>query len=121
MKIPAQRFGETRSGKPICTYHTEDASARSALLKNFNVDDDFDAFALFQYLLLREVRRRPTNSHDVKRFQSWSDLHAQRIGGAAFSILKVDYSLLRVLISSSMASAAQTVSSVTNSRLGSMK
>ena len=89
MKIPAQRFGETRSGKPICTYHTEDASARSALLKNFNVDDDFDAFALFQYLLLREVRRRPTNSHDVKRFQSWSDLHAQRIGGAAFSILKV--------------------------------
>jgi len=97
MKIPAQRIGETRSGKRICTYHTEDASERSELLKDFNVHDDFDAFALFQYLLLREVKRGSADSSDFQRFQSWSDLHAQRAGSTEVSILKAELSIITSL------------------------
>jgi len=83
LKIPPQRFGECRSGKPICTYLTDDLSERAELVKDFNDKDHFDAFALFQHLVRREIRRKSPHGNELQRFQSWSDLHYERISDTA--------------------------------------
>ena len=82
MKLPAQRFGETRSGKAINTYSIDDPTEIADVLKEFTVEDDFDAFALFQHLVRRELRRRDRDSQesaDFLRFDEWSLVHENRL------------------------------------------
>ena len=97
MKIPPQRFGECRSGKPICTYLTDDRSERADLVKDFNMEDHFDAFALFQHLLRREIGRKSPLADELQRFQIWSDLHYGRISGTAMTALKDGLSIITSL------------------------
>lgn len=79
MNTPAQRFGQTRSGKAICTYLTDDPSAEAESFKEFSREDDFDAYALFQYLIIRELRREG-GAAENNRFALWSVFHEKRLG-----------------------------------------
>ena len=79
MKTPEQRFGQTRSGKAICTYITEDSTMMTEAFKDFSTKDDFDAYALFQHLLIRELRRAG-ESDEYQRYLRWSAFHEQRLG-----------------------------------------
>ena len=81
MKTPAQRFGQTRSGKSICTYLTDDPTTVADGFKDFTSADDFDAFALFQHLMTRAVRRTGESEH-LGRFVTWSALHEKRLADA---------------------------------------
>jgi len=82
MEIPAQRFGKTRSGKSICTYTTDDSKDVVGLVGNFSPADYFDAMALFQYLTIRELRRRGNGTDDFRRFIWYDRLHSQLLGHA---------------------------------------
>ena len=81
MDIPSQRFGETRSGKPICTYTTaasEDSRTEAQLTANFSSSDCFDAMALFQYLAIRALRRTGAASRDFERYEWYYGFHLGR-------------------------------------------
>ena len=78
MKTPTQRFGQTRSGKAICTYLTDDPTTVDESFKDFTSDDDFDAYALFQYLMIREVRRGVGHVEN-KQFTIWSSFHENQL------------------------------------------
>ena len=72
MDIASQRFGETRSGKAICTYTTattEDTGMVAQLVADFSPSDYFDAMALFQYLAIRALRRAGAASGDLERYE----------------------------------------------------
>ena len=79
MKIPAQRYGETRSGQPICTYTTVDPEAVASIIADFSPADSFDAVALFQYLLLRELRLRGNGTEEYRRYTFHEACHARRL------------------------------------------
>ena len=81
MKIPTQRFGQTRSGKVICTYLTDDPTTVAESFKDFSREDYFDAYALFQHLMIREVRRA-VETEDRGRFTMWSAFHEKRLADA---------------------------------------
>ena len=81
LKTPTQRFGQTRSGKTICTYLTDDPTTVTESFKDYSSADDFDAYALFQYLMLREVRRAG-ESEEHRRFNIWSLFHEKRLTDA---------------------------------------
>jgi len=81
LKTPTQRFGQTRSGKAICTYLTDDPTTVAESFKDFSSEDDFDAYALFQYLMMREVRRAG-ESEENKQFTLWSTFHEKRLTDA---------------------------------------
>jgi len=86
VKVPVQRFGETRSGKAINTYSTDDPREIAEVLKDFAAEDDFDAFALFQHLVRRELPRGDCESQesaDFQRFNIWSGVHNERLGPQA--------------------------------------
>jgi len=81
LKTPTQRFGQTRSGKVICTYLTDDPTTVAESFKDFSSEDDFDAYALFQHLMIREVRRA-VETEDRGRFTMWSAFHEKRLADA---------------------------------------
>ena len=81
MKTPTQRFGQTRSGKVICTYLTDDPTTVAEAFEDFSNEDDFDAYALFQHLMIREVRRA-VETEDRGRFTMWSAFHEKRLADA---------------------------------------
>jgi len=49
--------------------------------KSSSSEDDFDAYALFQYLMIREVRRAVA-TEDRGRFTMWSLFHEKRLTDA---------------------------------------
>ena len=54
MKQPEQRLGSTRSGMIIRDHITDDINELTKLTRNYGADEHFDAYALFQFLLMRE-------------------------------------------------------------------
>ena len=97
MNTPGQRFGETRSGKPICTYLTDDLVERTQLINNFSAEDNFDALALFQHLLRREFRRATVESEFSRICESWSDLHEEQISSIELGRLRASLSMITSL------------------------
>lgn len=79
MHVPTQRFGETSGGKPICTYFTEDQASIAHEIATFTVADSFDAYALFQHLLRREIRRSVPSADFLARFERHSLIHLRRM------------------------------------------
>jgi len=69
------RFGETRSGKPIFTYFTEDISAISSEVSTFTATDSFDAHALFEHLIRRELRKHGKDASQLETFRNRSEVH----------------------------------------------
>ncbi len=75
MKIPGLRFGETRSGVAICAYDVADPTEISSLLQDYGDEEHFDAWALFEHFLRRELRHPDYQTNDFVRFQLWSSIH----------------------------------------------
>ena len=75
MLLPTMRFGETRSGKPIFTYFTEDISAISSEVSTFTAADSFDAHALFEHLIRRELRKHGKDASQLETFRNRSEVH----------------------------------------------
>ena len=57
MQLPEQRLGSTRSGKLIRYLITDDANELANLTLNYRSEDHFDANALFQFLVIKELSR----------------------------------------------------------------
>ena len=79
MSSPAQRFGETRTGQPICTYFTDDHETIAREVATFTAADSFDAHALFEHLIRREIRKNERNTMHVNRFREHSRVHVLRL------------------------------------------
>jgi len=79
MNIPNQKLGETRSGKPICTFTTEDAKTVVGLTADFTAADRFDAMALLQYLAIRALRRAAADPHEFGRYAWHASIHMNLI------------------------------------------
>ena len=79
MNIPTQRFGETRSGRAICTYTTEDAKIVADLTADFTPADRFDAMALLQYLAIRVLRRTGVDPREFGRYAWHATIHVNRM------------------------------------------
>jgi len=79
MLLPTMRFGETRSGKPIFTYFAEDISAISSEVSTFTAADSFDAHALFEHLIRRELRKHGKDASQLETFRNHSEVHTSRL------------------------------------------
>jgi hypothetical protein len=79
LHLPTQRFGETRSGKSICTYFAEDEASIACEIATFTVADSFDAYAVFQHLLRREIRRSAPSADFLARFERHLLIHLRRL------------------------------------------
>ena len=79
MKQPEQRLGSTRSGMIIRDHITDDTNELTNLTRNYGADEHFDAYALFQFLLMRELSKYGRESVHIKRYELLSEFHNDQL------------------------------------------
>ena len=79
MQLPEQRLGSTRSGKLIRYLLTDDANELANLTLNYRSEDHFDAYALFQFLVMRELSRLGADSVHIVRYDQLGRYHKKRL------------------------------------------
>ena len=79
MQLPELRLGSTRSGKLIRYLITYDTNELANLTLNYRSEDHFDAYALFQFLVMRELSRYGADSIHVERFDQLSYFHKNQL------------------------------------------
>jgi len=81
MKEATQHVGLTRSGKAVhLLFATDEQPAElPATCSRYAPADHFDAYAVFEYLLSRELRRSPSDTRMVRIYQGLSARHKAKI------------------------------------------
>jgi hypothetical protein len=79
MKQPEQRLGSTRSGMIIRDDITDDTNELTNLTRNYGADEHFDAYALFQFLLMRELSKYGRESVRIKRYELHGRFHKDQL------------------------------------------
>ena len=81
MTQAVHRVGVTRSGKEVQVpiFSDEPKPELPAGCASYTLGDHFDAYSIFEYLLSRELRRRPADTAVMNTYQSISTGHNSRL------------------------------------------
>ena len=85
MRMPTLKVGTARSGLAICIFTTEDQGYIQSQLQILSAADHFDAWAIFERLTVRELRRSGEMSDWVVKYQYYAKLH-QSINSEEFML-----------------------------------
>jgi len=83
-----QKLGSTRSSKPIMQPTTIETATLEEINSAYTDADHFDAHALFQYLLSRELATVGRDSPRLEPYNEISDFHSNKIGAAEIASQK---------------------------------
>ena len=75
MIITSRLWGETRSGKQIFSYQTDDIAHIKEQISDFDLHDHFDGYCLFQWLLISTIRKYGQNSLELDEYTLMSATH----------------------------------------------
>ena len=75
MSSALQRLGLTRSNKVICQPFEIDQESFAEVTRDYSKSDHFDAYALFQFLIGRELRRHGRTSKSIVKYSALGNLH----------------------------------------------
>jgi hypothetical protein len=80
----AQHVGVTRTGKAVQLplFNDEQQPDLPSVCAFYRPADHFDAYAVFEYLLSRELSRCPSDPRMLKIYQSMSFRHSSMLGAA---------------------------------------
>ena len=79
MMKPSQRLGVTRGGISIVQPWSLDPTTVSVAAKNYSSSDHFDAHALFEFLISRELFRNGKSSNVITVYQQLSRYHDRQL------------------------------------------
>jgi len=79
MTTASLKAGTARSGRAICTYATTNRSHIETLIQDCTEAEHFDAWAIFQRLAAREIRRRGQHSDQLMEYQMLTELHREHL------------------------------------------
>ena len=94
MIITSRLWGETRSGKGILSYQTDDIIYIEEQIHNFDPHDHFDAYCLFQWLLISAIRKHGPNSSEFNEYTIMSTVHFDYLSAEFIDIEMKDLSLV---------------------------
>ena len=79
MIIPRRHLGTTRSGKLVFLYATDDERTILAQIADYELADNFDAYCMFQCLIIDAVRRYGLDSEEAHRLVAMGNLHLKTL------------------------------------------
>jgi hypothetical protein len=79
MRTPTQKMGTTRSGKAINIFLTEDWDLLLRQIKDYTAADHFDAWAVFDRLTVRQLRRFGEGSEEYLKLLRYMRFHREQI------------------------------------------
>jgi len=77
-----QNLGYTRSLKPIILPVSVDTQTLVRVTGDYDTDDYFDAYAMFQYLLSRELALLGRDSPRIQLYDAIAAFHSDQLGDA---------------------------------------
>jgi len=80
MVIATQHVGVTRSSKAILQPIKTDSNNLKEITLEYSMRDHFDAYAVFQYLLSRELANIGRDSPRIEVFNEVSYFHSRQLG-----------------------------------------
>jgi len=92
----AQRVGITRSSKAILQPVNIDDKTLAALTSDYDPNDHFDAYALYQYLLSRELAALGLDSTRISLYDAIATFHWERVGKRETDRLKASLGLATI-------------------------
>ena len=75
MRSALQKLGLTRSNKAIYQPIEFDHESFAELTRDYSKSDRFDAYAIFQFLIGRELRRHWRTSKSIVKYSALGNLH----------------------------------------------
>ena len=84
MSSAVQRLGLTRSNKVICQPIEIDHESFAEVTRDYSKSDHFDAYALCQFLIGRELRRHGRASTIIGKYSALGNLHWIELSIAEF-------------------------------------
>ena len=91
-----QKIGSTRTSKPIIQPITIESVILEEVNSGYTNADHFDAHALFQYLLSRELATVGRDSPRLEAYNEISDFHSNKIGAAEIASQKRSLALATI-------------------------
>jgi len=92
----AQKLGTSRSSKPILQPVNIDSETLKDMTPDYELGDHFDAYAVYQYLLSRELATVGRDSPRLEDYNKVSDFHYERLGTMEFESQKRSLSLATI-------------------------
>ena len=83
-----QQIGITRSSKPILQPLNSDKTNLAEIFFDYTLEDHFDSYALFQYLLSWELAKMGWDSPWLEPYDFISDFHSKTMGDLAINSQK---------------------------------
>lgn len=96
MQYPANKLGTTRTGKTISIYLIDDLRILTNLVLGYDKADHFDAYALFQYLISRDMRKVAGVRKNQLRYAEFSNFHETAVGEKSRHDLMRELSLITI-------------------------
>ena len=91
-----QKLGITRSARPIFQPVKTNTDILQKLTTEYTMEDNFDAYALFQYLLAKELATEGNKSPRLKIYDTISKFHLRRLGKLNLEICKRHLSIATI-------------------------
>ena len=85
MRSAVQKLGLTRSNKAIYQPIEIDQESFTQLTRDYSRPDYFDAYALFQFLIGRELRRHGRAAANVIRYDTLARYHRYQLSADEFA------------------------------------
>ena len=86
MNYAEQQLGVTRSSKPILQPVQPDVEILAAMTVEYTAADHFDAYALYQYLIARELATLGRDSPRLKLYDIVGRFHRESLGTTEFQL-----------------------------------
>ena len=85
MRSALQRLGLTRGNKVICQPFEIDHESFAEVTRDYSTSDHFDAYALFQFLIGRELRRHGRASTIIGNYNDLGNFHELELSKVEFT------------------------------------
>jgi hypothetical protein len=82
----AQKLGTSRSSKPILQPVNIDSETLKDMTSGYELADHFDAYAVYQYLLARELATLGRDSPRIEVYNKVSKFHVDQIGNKELGV-----------------------------------
>jgi len=75
MRHPISKVGSTRSGQAIVMFFTDDEEFIARTFNELTLEDHFDAWAVFQRLMIRSKRKLGEETDEYARYRDSTERH----------------------------------------------
>ena len=85
MLVPERYLADSRDNKRICVYATNNVEYIKGRISDHGERDSFDSYCIFQFQIIRAIRRYGEGSPDAEVMEFMSNIHLEKMSSEFFA------------------------------------